>query len=482
MRLDENPIINTQLTLAKRYGLKAAMWATAFLTAIICWAFVEDLESARRWSSNLAGVARGYTLTITIMQYIVGLLGSVAVARSVASRRKDGALDADRLTPMTPSDLAAGYWLGPLAAPAMIMAFGTISVFFIGLVTPGVDLTRLVMSQSIIYSTLVTVGIVGLWVALEVRNPAVAPTIMLVGLLMSPFSLGFGEAFVGHAALGFYGFLELDTSGGFTRNLDVLIDPRLMTVGVQGATVWLAWRGVTRKLANPEARGIRFGESVVFASALTILQTSILLPRLAAKWASTGYTWGASDMLAGGYVFASTMVLAAAFTTIHSPDSVRRSLLREKRSSTSLLARSGLSAATIVAVLGASALGVLISLGPEPRHAMGVVDLAVCSFALLAFLEGANVTGQRRRMVMAASILAVSCGLPMIFAVAIDDEFAAALPGITGILAYTGEFGRYDDGLVFGSYLYHLALAVSGFVFWRRGMNETFERVRSTSL
>lgn len=481
MRLDENPIISTQLTLAKRYGLTAAMWATTILTAFVCWAFVQDLEQARRWSSNLARIAGDYTISITIMQFIVGLLGSVAVARSVAARRKDGALNADRLTPMTPSDLAAGYWLGPLIAPAMLMAFGTVIVIFISLVTPGVDITRVLLSQSIVYSTLVTVGIVGLWIGLEVRNPAVAPPLMLVALLMSPFSLGFGEAFVGHAALGFYAFLELSPSG-FGRNFNPLVDPRLLTVGLQAAMVWLAWRGVTRKLANPQARGVRFAEAVGFAAALSCLQTAILLPGLVEKWTSSTYTWGADGMLAGGFVFASVMVLAAAFTTIHSPDSVRRALLREKRSDASVLLRSGLSAATLVGVIGAIALTALITMGPDPIDALGVVDLVLCSFALLAFLEGANVTGQRRRMVIALSVLAISCALPIVFAIAIDDDLAAMVPGVTGILSYTGELAANEATVAAAGGLYHAALAVGGFLFWKRGMKETFARVRSTSL
>jgi hypothetical protein len=415
------------------------------------------------------------------MQFIVGLLGSVAVTRSIAARRKDGTLDADRLTPMTPSDLAAGYWLGPLIAPAMLMAFGTIIVFFISLVTPGVDITRVLMSQAIVYSTLVTMGIVGLWIGLEVRNPAVAPPLMLVGLLMSPFSLGFGEAFVGHAALGFYALLELDSLGRFGRNFNMLIDPRLLTAGLQASMVWLAWRGVTRKLSNPQARGVRFAEAVGFAAALSCLQTAILLPGLVDKWTSSSYTWPANEMLAGGFVFATVMVLAAAFTTIHSPDSVRRALLREKRSAASILVRSGLSAATIVGVLGAIALTALVTTGPNPDRALGVGDLVICSFALLAFIEGANVTGQRRRLVIALSVLALSCALPIMIAIAIDEELLAMLPGITGMLSYTGELVG-DEEIIAAGFLYHAGLALSGFMFWKRGMKETFARVQSTSL
>jgi hypothetical protein len=336
------------------------------------------------------------------------------------------------------------------------------------------------MSQSIVYSSLVTLGIVGLWVALEVRNPSVAPTIMLVGLLMSPFSLGFGEAFVGHAALGFYAFLELDSTGDFARRLDLLIDPRLLTVGVQAATVWIAWRGVTRKLANPQARGIRFGESVGFAAALTCLQTAILLPGLVENWTYPTPSWGSDQMLVGGFVFASVMVLASAFTTIHSSDSVRRGLLREKRSDASLMARSGLSAATLVGITGAIALTALVMTGPNPHHAIGVVDLVVCSFALLAFLEGANVTGERRRMLIAVAVLALSCVLPIVFTIAIDVTVDRILPGITGLLAYTGDLAGDEEVIVWG-YIYHVALALGGFAFWRRGMKQTFARVRSTS-
>jgi hypothetical protein len=482
MRLDENPILNTHSTLARRYGLRPAMWAIALLTGITCWAYVEDMQQTRNWTTNLTRLAGEYVLSITIMQFIVGLLGAVGVARALSVRRKDGALDADRLTPMTPSDLAAGYWLGPLLAPAIVMAFGTITIFFIALVTPQVPMQQIIASQSIVYSTLVTIGIVGLWVGLEVRNPSLAPGLMLGALLLSPFTLAFGEVFVGHAFFGFYGFFGLSFGGNLYReSVDLLIDPRLLTAVVQGAAVWLAWRGVTRKLANPQVRGVNFFEAVGFAAALVCVQTAILFPELVSRWTAETYHYDTNDMLTNGYVFAGAAVFAAAFATVQSPDTVRRLLLREGRSDAAVLLKSGLSASVIVALVSAVALGFLVSAGPNGDRAITTVDLLLTSVILFSFIEGATVTGRRRQMVIALAVLALSCAAPIVMAIAIDDDFAMAIPGISGILAYTGEMRSHDEMTAI-SLVYHAILAAGGYVFWRRAMLATCKTVRSTSL
>ena len=482
MRLDENPVLNTSLTLARRYGLRPAMWATAVLTSITCWAYVEDMESTRRWSANLTRLAGEYILSVTIMQFIVGLLGAVGVARALSVRRKDGALDADRLTPMTPSDLAAGYWLGPLLAPAMLMAFGTLTILFVAVVTPEVPIRQVLASQSIVYSTLVTIGIVGLWVGLEVRNPSVAPGLMLGALLLSPFTLGFGEVFVGHAFFGFYGFFELDFGGNFYRDsVALLIDPRLLTAMVQGAAVWLAWRGVTQKLANPQVRGVNFFEAVGFAAALVSLQTAILFPELVSRWTSETYYWGANDMLASGFVFAGAAVVAAAFATMQSPDTIRRLLLREGRSDASVLVKSALSASVIVALISAVALGLLVSAGPNGDRAIATADLVLSAVILFTFLEGASASGRRKQMVIALAVLALSCAGPILAAIAIDDDFAMAIPGISGLLGFTGEMRSHDE-MTGISLVYHAVLAGCGYAFWRKSLLATCKRVRSTSL
>lgn len=482
MRLDDNPILRTHLTLARRYGLKAAIWATAVLVALVCWAFVEDIEQTRYWSRDLARVAGEYALSITIIQFIVGLLGAVGVARTVANARKNGSLDADRLTPMTPSDLAAGYWLGPLIAPAVLMAFGTLTVLFVSIVTPGVPLGQVLASQAIVYSTVVTVGIVGLWVALEVRNPSLAPGLMLFGLLLSPFSLGFGEVFVGHAFFGFYAFLELDFSGSFYRDsVELLLDPRLLTFALQGAAVWLAWRGVTRKLANPQARGIRFGEAVLAASALAVLQTVIVMPELVSVWTHANYYWRGDDILGSAFVFGAAAVGAAAFAAFLAPDTVRRQVLREGHGVWQVLSRSALSASVIVSIVAAPSLAWLVSLGPDGEHALGVIDLVLTSVIVFSLLEGASVSGERRNFVVAIAVLALACAGPIVLAFALDDDFAMAIPGLSGLLAYVGEW-RHNDELFYASLIYHTVLAASGYLFWRKQMTAACARVRQATL
>lgn len=232
MNLAENPLIRSQLREQLRgFGkpaLLAALAASAGVFLLYGAAFNERLD----WNSVEAArrsAALEFLPWMAILQGAVFVLGgSALVGWTIASHRRSGLLEANRLTALSSRDLLLGYWFGPLllplAAAALFGAAGTGLIVLGGLSDEapawlqwqlGLGSTGLLASLLVTLVGLSTKGrgslvLVGLvtFAALAISADAfeVAAAHMLAGTALADELLrlldGYGTADLTHAVFG----------------------------------------------------------------------------------------------------------------------------------------------------------------------------------------------------------------------------------------------------------------------------------------
>ena len=115
MKLNENPIFFTQKRLVHRGGVLAAV----LIAALIGLSLLAGLVAYRAIPTDFRGFLTvqeagktfyAWTIAAEILVLVIG--GFSRVSRTLAEERKAGLWDSNRLTPLQPSEIITGYWLG----------------------------------------------------------------------------------------------------------------------------------------------------------------------------------------------------------------------------------------------------------------------------------------------------------------------------------------------------------------------------------
>lgn len=484
MRLDENPILHTQLALARRSGHHLVVGVAVLGVLAMGWLYLDELGRAMRlgytWrAERLATEAYGMTL---VAQMIVAALGAVTVARGLAQHRQDGVLDANRLTPMRPQDLAAGYWLGPLLAPLALILTGTLFACFVALVSQGVSLVPILQSQATVLAVTAMLGLLAAWVALEVPTPSSAVLVTVGGLMLMPFGLAFGESFVVNHALGLHvhGAALGDQVPEALHLLGLDVAPLALSTLLQAAVVALTWRVVVRKMARPEERGLTPGAALV-AVLVAVLTQHLLVAPAWWEFVAEARWWQLEELVTGLYAFSLAAVLAASLAAGLSGAAVRRAVLSHGRSDRAIALGSGVA----LAATGALVAGLAFFAHPQQdlaSTAVGVVDFGATLIGLAAVVEAVRFHGTRRAAVVALLLVGATFFVPIFFAIVSEDEIAMAALGISGALLLQDGAGYGSDFApkAFGTAL-HLGLAIAALQVWRSELRRLVAECRSAS-
>jgi hypothetical protein len=136
--LADNPIFLTQKRLTHRAGVLAAVLIAALiglslLSGLIAY-LAAPLDFDFRSSREAGKLFYGWVIGVEVLVLILGGFGKIS--RVLADDRKAGLWESNRLTPLKPEEIVAGYWLG-----------AALREFYMGLVLAGIGLVIVLLAK-----------------------------------------------------------------------------------------------------------------------------------------------------------------------------------------------------------------------------------------------------------------------------------------------------------------------------------------------
>jgi hypothetical protein len=192
VKLFENPIFITHKRIVHRAGVLAAVLIAAmigFCLLLGLWANLHTAlvhpEYTRHETPQQTGKGfYGWVIGLQLLVLAVG--GFSRIARALTDDRKAGLWDSNRLTPMKPSQIVAGYWFGPVLREfymaAVMAGFGLLIVLLSGL-----PITMWLGTQALIVSTGLFFGLLGVLAGM-VFQKSQGILILLLFVFAYPFS------------------------------------------------------------------------------------------------------------------------------------------------------------------------------------------------------------------------------------------------------------------------------------------------------
>lgn len=485
MKLSENPIFITHKRLVHRGGVLAAILIAALIGFSLLAGLISYLADPMAFHfstpQQTGKTFYGWTIGVEILVLIVG--GFSRIARALADDRKAGLWDSNRLTPLRPAQIVAGYWFGPALREfymaAVLAAFGLVIVL-----TGRLPVTLWLGTQLLIGGTALFFGLLGILAGMAFQRSQ-GILIFLVFLLAYPFSFLAPSRMLTNFLLPIYGITNLfqgeQASYGQEWNrlpelFGVPVYPILLSLGLQLVLGAFVWRALVRKTANPFQPLLLRWEAVALFSLLIAAQHALLWDvwrgQFPAAPEADRNNFDHESLLAlvhGGTVLVGILLLAFASPL---PERVRVESLRLGfKNPGAVLARSAVSLAVVLAVI--AGLAVLTQLMFSLRDSLPILGVTALNlaeiflvFALL--LEFCRLRHQRRALGFVALWLFILCVIPFILAgVFSNDAFARISLLAPGFIALSDRSDP-EWPLQFCTVLAHFGVVVMFYVAWQR--------------
>jgi hypothetical protein len=462
VNLTENPIFLTQKRLTYRAGVLAAVLFAALvglslLSGLI--AYLADRSNFGFPSPQEAGIMfYGWTMGLEILVLVLG--GFSRIARVLAEDRKAGLWDSNRLTPMKPAEIVAGYWFG-----------STLREFYMGAVLAGTGLMITVLAQLpvtlwlgtqiLILSTTLFLGLLALLMGMALQQPQNSVGLLLPLFLFPMFAFALSKYTLINFLLPIYSVVNLFQDSPRTADLNAYSDwsgwPEIFTLplppvglslGLQLAVGFFLWRATVRKTANPFQPLLPHWEAVATFALLVVVQHGMVwgLWRGHFKmplYNHSDYAYGGTPLLPiihGGTLLVGAVILALASPL---PERVRVAALRIGQGNLRLVfSRSAVAPAlALAAVAGiASLTQVIFSIQNQGvAWMLATANLLLFFLMFVLLLEFCRLRFQRRALGFVALWLFVLCVLPFILAGVFSSEALAKLSFLTpGVVALAG--------------------------------------------
>src|ERR1017187_6718141 len=261
VKLSENPIFLTHKRLVHRSGVLAAVLIAALIGFSLFLGLAESLREEVRFNSfssqSEAGKTfYGWTMGVEILILIIG--GFSRISRALADDRKAGLWDSNRLTPLRPAQIIAGYWVGPALREfymaVVLAAFGLLIVL-----TGRLPITLWLGTQTLIASTALFFGLLGILAGMAFQRSQ-GVLIFLLFAIAYPFSFMAPSRMLTNFLLPIYGIANLfqsdhtDSGRGWSSLPEFFglpIYPVVLSLGLQLILGFFVWRVLVRKTANP---------------------------------------------------------------------------------------------------------------------------------------------------------------------------------------------------------------------------------------
>ncbi|HLX95850.1 MAG TPA: hypothetical protein VKU37_08905 [Verrucomicrobiae bacterium] len=493
MNLIDNPIFLTQKRLTHRAGVLAAALIAGLIGLSLLSGLIAYLAAPRDFdfhSPQEAGkLFYGWIIAVEILVLVIG--GFSKISRVLADDRKAGLWDSNRLTPLKPAEIVAGYWFG-----------SALREFYMGAVLAGIGLVIVVLAnlpvtlwlgtQALILGTTLFFGLLALLAGMVLQRPNSGILLLLPLFFLQMFSFDFPRFTIINFLLPIYGIANLfqgPTSSGndytfrtwhsWPEIFALPVPPIVLSLGLQFLVGIFFWRATVRRTANPFKPLLLRWEAIAIFALLVVVQQSLVWGiwqgRFGNPLAADSHSRDAYDyepmlsIVQGGTILVGMLILALASPL---PERVRVEALRSglgnlrlvfSRSAAWLaVALSGIAAA-------ASATQFIFSFkahGTAWALAAGNLFLFFLMFSLL--LEFCRLRFKRRALSFVVLWLFVLCILPFILAGVFSNAALAKLSFLApGTIALAGSD---SDDL---KYLAACTLAQTGvvvllFIAWQR--------------
>ena len=430
----------------------------------------------------------GWTIGVEILVLIIG--GFSRVSNNLANERKSGMWDANRLTPLKPSQLVLGYWMGsPLREfyMALVLAGTGLVVVLLG----KLPITIWLGSQVLIFSTALFFGLLAALVGFVFQRPQNAVIFLALFCFGQAISFAMPQYAVTNFLLPVYGIIHLffvdaglnddyfQLWGGAPQIFGLPIYPILLTLGLQFLIGIFLWRAALRKTANPFQPVLLRWEAIAIFGILLVAQHGLMWNLWHGRFsADRDLDHGLlPSFVQGGTILLGSIILAC---TCPQPETVRLKAMRlGLKNVGSIFPGSAVAVGLLLTVVAA-----IISLSQFIRdlaHLWEVYLIAVGN--LLAFflvfpllLDFCRLRFRRRAIGFVALWLFVLCLLPYILAVIFTNgaiaEFSLLSPGLFALASTHDTNLNYLLGIVAG----HLGIAVLLFINWRRQWKQLLAR------
>ncbi len=494
MKLSENPIFITHKRIVHRGGVLAAVLIAAmvgFCLLLGLWANLHSDLIHQRYglpeTTQQTGKSfYGWVIGLEILVLVVG--GFSRIARVLSDDRKAGLWDSNRLTPMKPSQIIAGYWFGPALREfymaAVMAGFGLLIV-----ILSGLPITMWLGTQTLIASTALFFGLLGVLAGMAFQKSQ-GILILLVFVFAWPFSFVAPSRMLSNFLLPIHGighfFSDPSSPRLSSEDRDWLrlpeifgqaVHPVLLSLGLQLIIGIFVWRAVSRKTANPFQPLLPRWEAVALFSILVLSQHGLLWD----LWAGNFHVRATNQrfdenrgmllfFVLGGTLFMGILMLAFASPQ---PERVRVESMRLGfKNLGAIFSRSAVSLACVLALIACAAMATQFMKGLAGSWQMLTVVVVNTAEIFLFFalvLEFCNLRHRRRAFGFIALWVFLVCAIPFILGGVFDNSTIARTSLLApGFMAIAPDL---DDEWALAAWTLALYLVVLGLFFvgwWRQ--------------
>ena len=493
MKLFENPIFITRKRLGHRNGVLAAVLIAALIGFCLLLGLVESLHDPAhsfKTPQEAGRVFYGWIVGLEILVIVIG--GFSAISRALTEDRKAGLWDSNRLTPMKPPQILAGYWLGS-ALREFYMAMALAGFGLLIVLLGRLPILLWLGTQTLIASTALFFGLLGLLAGMAFqRSPGLliflglffvwpitflAPSRMLVDFLLPVY--GIGNLFSDRPpeknsySTDWYSSPEI---------FGLPIPPVALSLILQFVIGLFIWRALARKTANPFQPLLLRWEAFTLFGILFFSQHALLwdlwrghFPDLAKAIKKFNEPEALLPIVHGGTLFIGGLL---SFLASPQPEHVRVESLRLGfKNFGAIFSRSAVSLA--IALAGAAAVALLTQFMFAPANSwkiflVAAVNSAEIFLVLALLLEFCRLRHQRRALGFVALWLFILCVIPFILAGVFSSEITARFSLLAPAFVALSNHDEHWPWL-FGALLAHFVIIVVLFLGWRRQWKKLLE-------
>jgi hypothetical protein len=492
VNLTENPIFLTQKRLTHRTGVLAAVLIAALIGLSLLAGLIAYLLDPRNFSfqspQEAGKVFYGCTIGVEILLLVLGGFGRIA--RVLADDRKAGLWDSNRLTPMKPAEIVAGYWSGS-ALREIYMGAVLAGTGLVIVVLAGLPVTLWLGTQILILSTALFFGLLALLAGLALQRPQNGVALLLPLFFLPMLSLAFPKVTIVNFLLPIYGitclFKDSPRTGdeyasfpdwnGWPEIFTLPLPPIVLTLALQFVLGLFLWRATVRKTANPFQPLLLRWEAMAIFALLAVVQHGLIWGIWHGRFGIRLYNH--SDYAAGGepllsIIHGGTLLVGVVILALASPlpERVRIEALRAGAGNLQLVfSRSAVSLAlalTAIAAIASLTHFIFSFKADGQAWALAVANLLLFFLMFALLLEFCRLRFQRRALGFVALWLFVFCALPFILAGVFSSEPLAKLsflaPGTVALAGPENDDLKYLAGWTF----IHFAVVVLLLNVWYR--------------
>jgi hypothetical protein len=358
----QNPVFLTQKRLVHRAGILAPVLISALfglsLVAALIYSVVAPAAFPAFSAREVGKLLYGWLIGLQTLVLVVG--GFSRIARVLADDRKAGLWDSNRLTPMKPSEVVAGYWLGAgLREFYMSAVLTAIGLLLVGLAR--LPFTLWLGSQALLFSTALLFGLIAVATGMGAQRPQGGLLFLLIFIFAQLLSFFQPRFMLTNFLVPIYAIQNLFSAEAewsqWPEFFGLPVHPIPYSLCLQWVVGCFLWRALVSKTANPSQPLLRRRKAVALFAVLIVAQH--------------GLTWGLwrgefqvqpglsirEPMLA--YVHAATLLAGALVLalTSPSPERLRVEALQEGfRDCRTVFARSAIAPGLALAAIAAAAL------------------------------------------------------------------------------------------------------------------------------